>query len=438
MRLSFPASLVLVSLAVSCGSRTGILVESTQADSSTPASPVSECPGATGVQPGSPWPTPRRCPTNAASSPLTFASTPHVQWSTPLPSPTGLGPVPFAPAPLALAADGTIYLGTGDGLLAVDASGRTRWQVLRGTSVYALFIGSDGTVYVAAGDDSLFMGVVTAVRPSGKTAWTFSPPCGVAIAVVPGLGDDLYVLAGPESPMPTSCTGGASVASLHSDGSVAWTWDLPELSSPGPSAAVGTDGTLYMAVRGAPAGPNLSTTTLVALSPQGSPVWRLVLPAVLEGPQLLLAPNGTLYATYDSGGSTAAVSPQGKLLWTQPVSALAIGTDGRVYAMGGTDFDDELVVALRADGSTAWQWNVGDNGGVGASLIVGPDALYVPGCGSTQDVCGGTVVALDLASGMPLWSAGTDTAVALMTGTNALYAITQGDVPNQELVAIGE
>jgi len=63
-----------------------------------------------------------------------------VQWSTQLPSSLGAGLTPYAPDPIAIAADGTIYVGMTDGLFAVDASGLTRWRVLRGTSVYSLFI----------------------------------------------------------------------------------------------------------------------------------------------------------------------------------------------------------------------------------------------------------------------------------------------------------
>jgi len=287
---------------------------------------------------------------------------------------------------------------------------------------------------------------VTAVRPSGATAWTFTPPCGLAFDVISGLGDALYVLAFPEPTTPTSCTGPMSVTSLRSDGSVAWTSDLPALSSPGPSAAVGPDGTLYVTVNAAsaPTGPNPPNSALVALSPAGSPVWRLVLPTAISGRQLLVAPDGVIYASDRNGGATAAVSPQGQLLWTQPVSALAVGADGMVYATGTTGFSDENVMAIRADGSTAWQWSLGDNGGVSAAFIVGPDALYVPGCGASppqepQSVCGGTVVALDVASGMPLWLAGSNSPVSLMAGANTLYAITQeGDTPSQVLVAIGE
>ncbi len=429
----------LTPLFLACGSRTG-LASSAAAISDAAAPPPSiGCPGKTNVQPGSPWPAPRRCPTNAANSPVTFSTAPHVQWSVRLPDLYGPSVYTRTTAN-AVAADGTIYLGA-DGLLALDASGQTLWQVLQGTSVNALFVGPDGTIYTASGDPvAPRSGVVTAVLPSGTPAWTFRPSCGIATNVVPGTSGEVYVLVDADPTTPSSCTGLQGITCLHSDGSVAWSWSLPELARLGGAAAVGLDGTLYVIMNDVGAQPS---STLVAMSPTGTPRWRLPvsLPPVSR-PQQLLGPDGTLYASGVGAEGTAAVSPQGQLLWSQGITVTAIGADGTVY---GVDYGG--VFAMAGDASYLWHWSLGNNdGGVSGLPIVGPDALYVPlqcpppSPQAPQGVCDGAVVALGLKTGVPLWSAGTGATVALMTGASTIYAIeipTSGST-RSELLAIGE
>ncbi len=230
-------------------------------------------------------------------------------------------------------ADGTIYLGT-EGMVALDASGQTLWRVLGDAGVYALFVGADGTIYAVSGDElAPRTGVVTAVLPSGTTAWTFTPSCGIVTDVAPGASGNVYVLVDADPTTPSSCTGPKGITCLRSDGSVAWSWSVPGPAAVGGSPAVGPDGTLNVTVNDFAVS---QASTLVALSPQGQ---------------------------------CPPPSPQ-----------------------------------------------------------------------APQGVCAGAVVALDLTTGMPLWSAGTGATVALMTGASALYAIemsTSGS-PRSELVAIGE
>jgi outer membrane protein assembly factor BamB len=423
VRLLTALASVALPLAAACGSRTGLTIESTQPDASTPdaAAPIDmTCPGSTSVQPGAPWPTSRRCPTNAASSPgPRFVGTPHVQWSVPLVAPSAVGSPAFGQIPIgvaAIAADGTLYLATSDGLLALNPTGQLRWQALRGSYVESLFLGVDGTIYATtrAGAGAGETGAAVAVLPSGTTGWTFEAPCDAPLGILPDVDGDLYVL--------TDGCSAPSIMSIHAGGSVAWSWPLPGGQGFGPIApAVGPDGTLYFTTNGM-----YERGALIAMSPTGKPAWSFSFPEELtDGNELLVGPDGTVYAAGPLSFGTMAVSAKGALLWAHhDCSAVAIGADGTIYA-----FSTSGLSALDPDGGLAWASNQGS----GFLPVVGDDVVYVP-------VANLGVVALDT-NGVPLWTLGGLDPRWLVMGEHSIYAIAltaQGSSPAFSLVSIGD
>jgi outer membrane protein assembly factor BamB len=88
----------------------------------------------------------------------------------------------------AIAPDGTIYIGTGNGLFAITNAGSNKW-------IFPMWVGSsaaiasDGTVYVNSRD-----GKLCAVNPDGTQKWSYSTGGGIGS---PAIGSDntIYISA---------------------------------------------------------------------------------------------------------------------------------------------------------------------------------------------------------------------------------------------------
>src|SRR5438477_110381 len=66
--------------------------------------------------------------------------------------------------------DGTIYVGAGSNLIAVNPDGSLKWSYPAADWIDSSpAIGPDGTIYVGSWDDNLY-----AVRPDGSEKWRFT------------------------------------------------------------------------------------------------------------------------------------------------------------------------------------------------------------------------------------------------------------------------
>jgi outer membrane protein assembly factor BamB len=170
-------------------------------------------------------------------------------------------PLGARPGRVAVAADGTAFLGTTDGLLqAIAPDGQPRWSFPSGKWARgAPLILDDGTLIV--GNDA---GQVFALDGVGKLRWRFD---GVgALAATPALGADgsIYV---PSSE--------GLLYALGPDGSLRWQAALPGAAVLSP--AVGANGTIVVA----------SGSSLSALDGAGKLRWRFEAEARLSvAPQL--------------------------------------------------------------------------------------------------------------------------------------------------------
>ncbi|HUB09961.1 MAG TPA: PQQ-binding-like beta-propeller repeat protein, partial [Myxococcales bacterium] len=109
------------------------------------------------------------------------------RWTVPLPPaalPSGWTPLESddGNAAPAIAPDGTVYVGNGDGLRAIDgASGAVKWLFASPNVSSSPAIGGDGTIFYGADDGRLY-----AVTPSG--ALRFAIPTGGPISSSPAIG----------------------------------------------------------------------------------------------------------------------------------------------------------------------------------------------------------------------------------------------------------
>lgn len=297
-----------------------------------------------------------------------------------------------------IGADGTIYVvgnspSEGDRLVAARPDGTVKWQTPIISSVNtAIAIAADGTLYFGT-SSSHFL----AFNPDGTEKWDFQP--GDRVASSPAIGADGAVYFGSHD---------RKVYALNPDGTLRWEFETagPVLSSP----ALGTDGTVYV---------GSNDKKLYALTPSGAKKWEFTTgqpltqsPALGSNGRIFLAANdGNIYGVNPDGtrawtnhtgfGHTSpAIGPEGRLYvgrwkaaaafgidgstnWTFDMgerlnASPAVAADGTVYFTASDDGSETgTLVALRADGSKAWDFRPGGRFGEGSPVIGTDGMIYV-------------------------------------------------------------
>src|SRR5262249_1397027 len=141
----------------------------------------------------------------------------------------------------AVAPDGTIYFGSGDGrLYALNPDGTVKWTFTTSTTIESSpTIAPDGTIYISNDTPNLY-----AVNQDGSQNWMFHPcspglfgGCGsLATNGAPAIGADGTVYF----------SAGALFAVHPADGSQAWLTTLDTNATAAGAPIVGSDGTIYV------------------------------------------------------------------------------------------------------------------------------------------------------------------------------------------------
>lgn len=314
----------------------------------------------------------------------------------------------------AIGSDGTIYVPSGNTLIAIDSSvitvdankvvtntqEATKWSYSSGDYVNTPTIDKDGNIYVQFQPNG-----VMRLNSSGQTVWenAYNPnspniwpggDCASRIAI--GLDGDVYVSEG----------GGVLHAIYASNGLQKWT-----STSGGSTSAVGKTGVLYsngssqiFAINSAngaatalgllpsyPRCPSIGSEGdnyivgnyyLHKISASGS-AWDPQFYHTGQGVgQASIASDGTIYFV-SRVYKLYAVNPDGTEKWNYSSSLWltgtpAVGNDGMIYVAAESGF-----LAVTNQGSLDWQMNYGDGyfaSNSGSSPIIGPDGtIYVIG-----------------------------------------------------------
>jgi outer membrane protein assembly factor BamB len=268
----------------------------------------------------------------------------------------------------AIAADGTVYVGSHDyKLYAFNPSGTVNWSYSSGGAIYTSpALGSDGTVYFGSDDYK-----VHAVNPDGTFKWDFetgdvidsSPAIGADGTIYIGSKDNKLYAINPDGTLKWSYTTGGDVDSapsisedgtvyvgsdddklyaLSQNGDLLWTYTTGDDVHASP--AIGSDGTIYVGSHDG---------KLYALNPDGTMKWSFTTADIVRA-SAAIAADGTIYAG-SVDGSFYAVKPDGTLRWSFATSdeirsSAAIGDDGTVYF---GSYEGRLY-ALNPDGSLRW------------------------------------------------------------------------------------
>ena len=362
--------------------------------------PEPTCGSATALQAGAPWPTQGRCPNHQSRSRYVGAQTGQIRWTAQL-SPHH----EFHPA-LAIAANGTVFAGTDQGLYALDgATGAQRWSAPDLGSINSTpTIGRDGTVYVGSLDPNSIYAVD---GDSGQVRWSFA--AGDKVVSSPTLTEDGGIIFGTVAGLIDAVdartgrlrwaiqTGGrvSASAALSGDGTAylgsrdghvyaievatgrtKWSYVTGERVDT--DVVVGDDGTVFVA----------AYSRLHAIDGQsGLARWTIPLLAVPVGGNPALGANGTLYLpSYGQHALYAIEVTTGAVRWTFNPSARpentvggspTIGADGTVYVSSG----DMRLDALDGDtGRVKWSLEDPTHKGLGAQLPIGRDGtVYAAG-----------------------------------------------------------
>lgn len=264
----------------------------------------------------------------------------------------------FVDSSPAVAVDGTVYIGCGDGQLYAlnPVDGATKWTYDTGTFITSSpAIGADGTIYFGAADGRLH-----AVTPAGALRWTFG--AGDIIDSSPAIAPDGTIYVGSYD---------RQVYAITPEGAERWRFATGGrvFSSP----AIGADGTIYV---------GSADQRLYAIAPDGARQWDYLTNGDIQSSPVLGA-DGTIYFAADV--SFYALRPGGaeeRLRWrtglnTASASTAAVRADGTII-FGA---DDGIVRALNPD-TGAVRWVFDTRTGVGnlieSSPTVAPDgAIYV-------------------------------------------------------------
>lgn len=258
----------------------------------------------------------------------------------------------------ALGTDGTLYLGTSDGLIAISSTGSLKWSYSTGGEVRSSpAIGSEGTIYFGCNDYHLY-----AVKPDGSLKWKkqtqgeiySSPSIALDGTIYFGSADSNLYAVSPEGyinwkrklDLPVNSKAiighngdiylpiGHCLYAVTPDNTIKWIY---ETSGGGIGVpAIGADGTIYF---------SCGDGYLYALSSEGSLKWRCGTVGRISTP--VLGSDGTIYVTanyveYDGQwwqGHIYAIATNGIVKWnnkltenySEACSDAILGADGNIY-----------------------------------------------------------------------------------------------------------
>jgi len=257
----------------------------------------------------------------------------------------------------AINSDGTIYVGSGGKLYAINPDGTIKWTfVTNSGSITAPLLDPDGTIYVSCNNGYLY-----AITPDGTLKLVTS--IANNNLSTPALGTDgaLYI-SGADS---------MALYAFNADGTPKWVFPTDTQVYYAPSVA--SDGTIYVG----------SFYHLYAINPDGTLKWKFPISTHIYGTQAVAADGTVYFTTWD--GNLYAVDPNGRQKWViydwfiNEIPPM-VGGDGTIYACSGNGRID----AVNPDGTWKWTFPLTNP----FMPVLGTDGMLYVGCSSSICVIG--------------------------------------------------
>ncbi|UTB32412.1 MAG: PQQ-binding-like beta-propeller repeat protein [Methanobacterium sp. ERen5] len=263
----------------------------------------------------------------------------------------------------ALAADGTVYVGSEDGYLyALNGNGALKWKYQTGGVIYSSpAIAADGTIYLGnciyAKNNGINTGYLYAINCDGTLKWKYQTGSSIMTSS-PAIGTDGTIYVGSEDDY---------LYAINSNGTLKWRYQTEKrvISSP----AIGTDGTIYV---------GSDDNYLYAINSNGTLKWKYQTGSSIMTSSPALGADGTVYVGSEDD-YLYAINSNGTLKWKYQTGSLgysspAIGTDGTIY-VGSLEGD---LYAINRNGTLKWKYQLC----ICSSPVLGADGtVYVGSLG---------------------------------------------------------
>jgi outer membrane protein assembly factor BamB len=253
----------------------------------------------------------------------------------------------------AMAADGTLYVGSDDGALnAFSASGSVRWRFKPGppsfTGAPTPAIGADGTIYFPATDQRFY-----ALNSNGTKKWSIAMASRATASPAIALDGTIYV-----------AIVGSGLYAVNPDGTSSWSYAAKCSNS---SPAIAKDGTVYFGT---------SDGKFIALNPDGTKKFAFSTGGDVESSPAV-APDGTIYVgSFDR--NLYAINPNGTFKWSYLANnaiytSPAVAADGTIVFVVGGDGNGRMY-ALTSGGKLKWD----KDGSFLEPAIASDGTIYTP------------------------------------------------------------
>lgn len=258
----------------------------------------------------------------------------------------------------AIASDGTVIFGSFNGkIYSLNANGVKKWEYSTSGSIHSSpMIGGDGTIYVGSYDGKLY-----ALTPDGVKKWSFTT--GGEVKSTPAIGTDGTIYVGSYD---------HKLYAINPNG--VKKWDFTTGDSIPSSPSIGSDGTIYFGSWDKKA---------YALTPAGAKKWEFSTGSYIYSSPAI-ASDGTIYiGSYD--GNLYALSQAGLKKWAFNLgkavhSAPAIGAEGTIYVGSSLVGASCKLYAIQSNGVKKWEFTASDY--ISSCPAIGKDGTIYVGSGN--------------------------------------------------------
>ena len=255
---------------------------------------------------------------------------------------------------IALAPDGTIYMGDRAGIIyALNPDGTEKWRFQTGSTIHSAgpTVAADGTIHIASADTFVY-----ALNPDGTQKWRFATEYHTYGS--PVIDDDGTIYFGNRD---------AHIYAVDRDGNEVWRYgDWNETYYFAASPALGHDGRLYTPGY-------FDMSDLFCHDRDGTLIWRS--PGTNTFSTSAIDARGVIYTYGYFEGALVATNPDGTRRWVSEVEEYNLGSPA--ISSGGTIYvNGTQLNALSPEGVVLWTTLQAASG---SPVVDGLGTIYVGG-----------------------------------------------------------